>query len=727
MKDWQEFEPKLTAHLLGELSPAEAREVEEALASDPECQRVYAELEGVVEQLRAELGDAPDASLTDDRLAAIMAVASDIDAPANGTASEEDGPRQPASGLRGWLVLHQSRLLRVAAAVLVVGLALRLLLPAIRPQPDAMGSREIARTSPAAAKSAKDAASAPPAAKGPGKLGYARGRAPQEDSPARRREGNKELDDAAGAAAERVTPLAKDGVDSLADAGPAPRAWAGKKGGPPPPPPPMVIKETMARKKAAQAPEIAERFADDDEYDKSEVQADAPAAAIAGDRGGQRKANTVASTRPAEPAAPTPARRPAVQIAPEPPTERRYAGKGGRHYRSKQATKAPIDQQREALPPPPTPSQRELGQAKALQGGHANRTVEESLRRITLPRVALEYATISEGISQLAAHGRAADPSGRGVAMSLAPTPGAEREQKAKVRGAKARQRRDAPNAAALEPQRSLNLDDIPLGEALRYLCLQTGQDFLVGTRSVIVGGPPQALLLTALSETQQKGQMLKRRNNEPPAPPSVGSIAAKLEQTILPPISFQGATLATVVTYLRDRAKALDPAKKGVNFVVALGPPTISPPVGEDGKSDEEAASLRGPRVNVALGNISLGEAVKRVCRATGFAYRIEPHAVVIAHPSIPLDPLVSRALRVDPAILQQVQAKSKGDLAAGLRAVGVEVPAWATFRYLPEVGALVARSTAANLRQIELALAELAGRRPTGAASLLEEVDQQ
>lgn len=110
---WREHEELLTAHLLGEASPAESAQVESWLAADPACRLEYERLQAALGQWRASLAAAPPAPVLDPaRRAALLAAAAS-------PAATDGAPR------RGfWLRLAPRHLLQVAAALAVAALCL---------------------------------------------------------------------------------------------------------------------------------------------------------------------------------------------------------------------------------------------------------------------------------------------------------------------------------------------------------------------------------------------------------------------------------------------------------------------------------------------------------------------------------------------------------------------------------------------------------------------------
>ncbi len=112
------------------------------------------------------------------------------------------------------------------------------------------------------------------------------------------------------------------------------------------------------------------------------------------------------------------------------------------------------------------------------------------------------------------------------------------------------------------------------------------------------------------------------------------GPIARKLREIIIPIMDFEDTTLEEAVDFLRLRCMELDaneadPAKKGLNFVVA--PLQELAPVEPFAEGTPDAV-VKGPRIGaLRLRNVPLGEALKYICQATGTRFEIDDHAVNI------------------------------------------------------------------------------------------------
>ncbi|MGJ8697158.1 MAG: Amuc_1098 family type IV pilus outer membrane protein [Verrucomicrobiaceae bacterium] len=119
---------------------------------------------------------------------------------------------------------------------------------------------------------------------------------------------------------------------------------------------------------------------------------------------------------------------------------------------------------------------------------------------------------------------------------------------------------------------------------------------------------------------------------------PGATSIAAKLQQIVIPRIDFQDTTVEEAIDFLRLRSKeldttTLDDSQKGINFVVRKS--TVS---GEgDAGVDAEAGgfgggSPSGARIDqLSLTNVPLGVALQYICDKAKLRYKVDEYAVTL------------------------------------------------------------------------------------------------
>ena len=146
--------------------------------------------------------------------------------------------------------------------------------------------------------------------------------------------------------------------------------------------------------------------------------------------------------------------------------------------------------------------------------------LEAKLKAIILPNVAFTNATLDEAVAFLRIKSRDLDTSSvdpKGVNILVRPS--------------------DKPS-----PTITLDLRDVPLGQALRYVAELSGLEMRIEPFAVILA---------------PAGRQAAADSSAPPAHP-----------LILPQVEFRDATLDEAITFIRMKAREVDPAKKGVNIL---------------------------------------------------------------------------------------------------------------------------------------------------------------
>jgi general secretion pathway protein D len=129
-------------------------------------------------------------------------------------------------------------------------------------------------------------------------------------------------------------------------------------------------------------------------------------------------------------------------------------------------------------------------------------------------------------------------------------------------------------------------------------------------------------------------------------------TLIAKLDQIIIPRVIFDQTTLDEALDYLRNRAVEFDttesdPARKGVNFTLNLGPPASA--------SSTRIANLR---FDLQLSQVPLSRVLKYVTELTETSYRTDEFSVIISPLGTDSAELVSRSYRVPPDFLTTLSA---------------------------------------------------------------------
>lgn len=128
--------------------------------------------------------------------------------------------------------------------------------------------------------------------------------------------------------------------------------------------------------------------------------------------------------------------------------------------------------------------------------------------------------------------------------------------------------------------------------------------------------------------------------------------VTEKLRRIVIPEINFQDTTLAEAVEFLRLRSMELDtleldPARKGVNFVIRNA----------GGASDDDGAFSGDPggvRIKeLRVRNVPLNEAMKYITEATRFRFKVDDYAVTLVPATESGDDLLTRTFQVPPDFL--------------------------------------------------------------------------
>jgi general secretion pathway protein D len=109
-------------------------------------------------------------------------------------------------------------------------------------------------------------------------------------------------------------------------------------------------------------------------------------------------------------------------------------------------------------------------------------------------------------------------------------------------------------------------------------------------------------------------------------------AIQQKLRDLKISRIDFSGASLEEVVEYLRVRSRDLDPAGRGIDFVVSLPPEYTAPPI------------------SLNLIELPLEEVLRYVTEIAGLAYRVEEYAVRLVTAASGSSVIISKSYRVPP-----------------------------------------------------------------------------
>jgi general secretion pathway protein D len=170
-----------------------------------------------------------------------------------------------------------------------------------------------------------------------------------------------------------------------------------------------------------------------------------------------------------------------------------------------------------------------------------------------------------------------------------------------------------------------------------------------------------------------------------------VAYITEKLRRIVIPKLDFDDTTVEEAIDFLRLRAAELDtleldPAKKGVNFVVrrprATGLPSITPDAGTDATAPgatepvtpstvgviSDPGSLRVKELRVR--NVPLAVALKYICDQTKLRYKVDDFAVTLVPQTESGEDIFTRNFTVPPDFATQLDTASAGGAGGGAEA---------------------------------------------------------
>lgn len=127
-------------------------------------------------------------------------------------------------------------------------------------------------------------------------------------------------------------------------------------------------------------------------------------------------------------------------------------------------------------------------------------------------------------------------------------------------------------------------------------------------------------------------------------------TVAAKLDRIIIPKIALEQASLEDALDLLRVKAaegdtQETDPARKGVNFTVNLGPP-----------DSDVAKRIRDIRFNLRLSQVPLSGVLKYLAENTHTSFTTDEFSVLISAAGATSDDLISRSFRVPPDFISNL-----------------------------------------------------------------------
>lgn len=189
-------------------------------------------------------------------------------------------------------------------------------------------------------------------------------------------------------------------------------------------------------------------------------------------------------------------------------------------------------------------------------------------------------------------------------------------------------------------------------------------------------------------------------------------SVGRKLDDIVIPRISFTDATVREVIEALREQAAELDTAAdaggRGVNIVLKL---------------DETSASQT---ITIDLANLPLREALDYVTRLANLKIKVDPYAVLIVPLTEDTDVMLTKEYRVPPGFITSLPSSAETtSIGEGVVAVskakeflesqGVQFPTGASANFLASSSRLIVRNTQENLDLVDALVESASGQTPS------------
>ncbi|MES2924410.1 MAG: hypothetical protein V4819_22855 [Verrucomicrobiota bacterium] len=261
---------------------------------------------------------------------------------------------------------------------------------------------------------------------------------------------------------------------------------------------------------------------------------------------------------------------------------------------------------------------------------------------------------------------------------------------------------------------------------------------FLLGKHGEAIAEQEKAIAATTVPKEKagveatlaayRRDELPEVRPEAPAAPSGVAYITDKLRRILIPRIDFEDTSVEEAIDFLRLRAaeldvSELDPAKKGINFVIRR-PRAVSAAAADAGTTpaapSAEAALPDAPSNPGALRikelrirNVPLAVALKYICDQTKLRYKVDDFAVTLVSQSEVDKEIFTRTFSVPPDFASSLDSGSDADKAAAppkarrpiielLRSAGINFGEGSSVT-LTSSGTLLVTNTPSELDKIE------------------------
>ncbi|MBX7212316.1 MAG: hypothetical protein K1X78_28670 [Verrucomicrobiaceae bacterium] len=297
-----------------------------------------------------------------------------------------------------------------------------------------------------------------------------------------------------------------------------------------------------------------------------------------------------------------------------------------------------------------------------VDSGSRQRALKEKMDRVIFPQVSFSDATLEEAIEFLRVSIQQREP------LENEP-PGESRNVNVVIK----------PDAASSASKISLDLKDISMADAIRYITELAGVAFVIEPNAVVILPAKEARERFAGFSKQISSESIDESHRK--------RLRERMDKIILPRVSMTGATLEEAIEFLRIQGRDLDTTgsntvERGVNFVINQG------------------GTPNSAQITLDLKDVPLSEALRYLTELAGMKYKIEPNAVVIVPLSDTTSEQYTRVYEVPKSFSEKLRFTSAIEF---LKEQGIQFPDGSSASFDSRSSRLAVKNTQPNLDLVE------------------------
>ena len=197
-------------------------------------------------------------------------------------------------------------------------------------------------------------------------------------------------------------------------------------------------------------------------------------------------------------------------------------------------------------------------------------------------------------------------------------------------------------------------------------------------------------------------------------------SLEHKLNELIVPHISFDDVPVKDALMFLQEESKKIDPSGEGINLVIEIAEPNVSQENQEAVEDEEDTSSqAQNPNLyNVTLteSNIPLRTAIEHICEDAGVHFSVKKYAVFVSNTLIGNARLITKVFPADREkfgtilIDATVTPSTAVDLTDYFKARDINFPSGSSAVYDLRISRVIVRNTPEEIVKIQNHLEKLA-----------------